>query len=39
MQDLPATSQGHAERCLKVAHEAGLKKVKIGNIHLLGNAY
>lgn len=39
MQDLPATSQGHAERCLKVAREAGLKKVKIGNIHLLGNAY
>jgi len=39
MHDLPTTSRRHAERCLKAAHEAGLKNVKIGNVHLLGNAY
>jgi pyruvate formate lyase activating enzyme len=39
MEDLPRTSRGHAERCLKVARNAGLRRVRIGNIHLLGNAY
>ena len=39
MEDLPRTSRGHAERCLKVARDAGLRRVRIGNIHLLGNAY
>jgi pyruvate formate lyase activating enzyme len=39
MQDLPRTSYRHAERCLRAAQTAGLKRVKIGNIHLLGNQY
>lgn len=39
MQDLPTTSKNHAYGCLEVAKEAGLKNVRIGNIHLLGEAY
>lgn len=39
MQDLPTTSKSHAYECLEVAKEAGLKNVRIGNLHLLGNAY
>ncbi len=39
MEDLPRTSRRHAERCLKAATDAGLKRVRIGNIHLLGSAY
>jgi hypothetical protein len=39
MPDLPVTSRNHAEACREAALEAGLKKVKIGNIHLLGDAY
>lgn len=39
MEDLPRTSRKHAERCLKAAKEAGLRRVRIGNIHLLGDAY
>lgn len=39
MQDLPRTSHKHAERCLKTAQNAGLNRVKIGNVHLLGNHY
>jgi len=39
MLDLPNTSRRHAEECLEEAKNAGLKRVKIGNIHLLGDAY
>ncbi|MCP2520376.1 radical SAM protein [Candidatus Aminicenantes bacterium AC-335-B20] len=39
MPDLPTTSRNHAQKCREVALKAGLKKVKIGNIHLLGNTY
>ncbi len=39
MQDLPRTSLRHAERCLRAAQSAGLKRVMIGNVHLLGNQY
>jgi len=39
MKDLPRTSIRHAERCLKAAKEAGLRRVRIGNTHLLGDAY
>jgi pyruvate formate lyase activating enzyme len=39
MQDLPTTSRKHAERCRKAACAAGLERVKVGNIHLLRNAY
>ncbi len=35
MSDLPTTSRKHAEKCREVALEAGLEKVRIGNIHLL----
>jgi pyruvate formate lyase activating enzyme len=35
MRDLPTTSWKHAERCLEAAKAAGLKHVRIGNIHIL----
>lgn len=39
MPDLPVTSRHHAETCRQAALDAGLKRVKLGNIHLLGNDY
>jgi pyruvate formate lyase activating enzyme len=39
MQDLPTTSRKHARRCLEAAQKAGLKRVRIGNIHLLRDTY
>lgn len=39
MKDLPRTSLKHAQRCLKAAQESGLKRLKIGNLHLLGKCY
>jgi len=39
MTDLPVTSRDHAEACRQAALDAGLKKVKIGNVHLLGEDY
>ncbi len=38
-KDLPLTSRQHAEECREAALETGLKRVKIGNIHLLGKDY
>jgi len=38
-RDLPPTSRLHAKECEEAALEAGLKKVRIGNIHLLGKDY
>lgn len=35
MMDLPPTSRGQAERCLAAAEAAGLKRVRLGNIHIL----
>jgi pyruvate formate lyase activating enzyme len=35
MNDLPATSAAHMERCLTAVQEAGLKKINIGNAGLL----
>ena len=35
MNDLPYTSRDLANRCLTVAREAGLKRVRVGNVHLL----
>lgn len=35
MNDLPTTSRDLADRSLAVAKKAGLKRVRIGNIHLL----
>jgi pyruvate formate lyase activating enzyme len=39
MPDLPVTSRRHAAACHQAAVDAGLKNVRIGNIHLLGNDY
>lgn len=39
MTDLPTTSRRHAEEALSIAKYKGLKKVRIGNIHLLSNSY
>lgn len=39
MDDLPTTSRQHAEKAKQVAEKAGLKNVRIGNIHLLGDSY
>jgi pyruvate formate lyase activating enzyme len=39
MADLPTTSRGHAEECLAAAREAGLIRVKVGNLHLLSAEY
>lgn len=35
MSDLPVTSKDVALKCKKIAEDAGLKRVRIGNIHLL----
>jgi pyruvate formate lyase activating enzyme len=39
LNDLPTTSKSHALRCKSSAEKAGLKNVRIGNVHLLGNDY
>jgi pyruvate formate lyase activating enzyme len=39
MTDLPVTSRRHAEECKAAARKTGLHNVRMGNIHLLGNAY
>lgn len=39
LQDLPTTSRTHALRCREVAEQAGLKRVNLGNLHLLGRDY
>ena len=39
MNDLPSTSRRHAEECLAEAKAQGLRKVRVGNIHLLGDYY
>jgi pyruvate formate lyase activating enzyme len=39
MNDLPRTSRSHAEESLEAAGEAGLERVKVGNLHLLSENY
>jgi pyruvate formate lyase activating enzyme len=39
MRDLPTTSWRHAEKCLAEANAQGLKRVRVGNVHLLGEDY
>lgn len=39
LKDLPITSRRHAFQCQEIAHKAGLRRVHIGNIHLLGEDY
>ncbi|MGD9233966.1 MAG: hypothetical protein PVH67_08905, partial [Desulfobacterales bacterium] len=35
LNDLPTTSKSHALRCKAIAEKAGLKNIRIGNVHLL----
>lgn len=39
LSDLPTTSSKHAHACLDAARAAGLRNVRLGNLHLLGRAY
>ncbi|MBW2087073.1 MAG: radical SAM protein [Deltaproteobacteria bacterium] len=39
LRDFPTTSRRHALRCQEAAKRAGLRRVHIGNIHLLGDDY
>lgn len=39
LQDLPTTSRTRARRCKEIAENAGLKRVHLGNIHLLAREY
>jgi hypothetical protein len=39
MHDLPRTSRRHADQALEAAVAAGLRRVRIGNRHLLSNQY
>jgi pyruvate formate lyase activating enzyme len=39
MSDLPATSIAHAREAEAAARAAGLRDVRLGNIHLLSKAY
>ncbi len=39
MDDLPTTSKRHAQECLEAAKAQGLKRIRVGNIHLLGSEY
>lgn len=39
LEDLPTTSRAHALRCQAAAKNAGLRNVRIGNVHLLGDDY
>ena len=36
LQDLPQTSRSQAEGCLAAALQAGLRQVRLANVHLLG---
>lgn len=38
-RDLPPTSRRHAQECREAAIRAGLKRVRLGNVHLLGKDY
>jgi len=39
LRDLPTTSRRHALRCQEIAMHAGIRRVRIGNTHLLSEAY
>ena len=39
MADLPATSRRHAHECKGAAEDEGLSRVRIGNLHVLSDAY
>jgi len=39
LTDLPTTSRTHALRCREAAEATGLRRVSLGNVHLLGEDY
>ena len=39
LRDLPTTSRKHALRCQETAKNAGIRRVRIGNLHLLSEDY
>ena len=39
VENLPTTSRAHAERCLDAARGAGLQRVGLGNVGLIGDHY
>ena len=39
MRDLTTTYRRHAEECLAAAKAQGLRRVRVGNVHLLGRDY
>ncbi len=39
LKDLPPTSRTHAKRCREAALSQGLRRVNVGNTHLLGDYY
>jgi len=39
MNDLPPTSRRHAQECMAEAKAQGLRRVRLGNTHLLGDYY
>jgi pyruvate formate lyase activating enzyme len=39
LRDLPTTSREHALRCQEAARNAGVRRVRIGNLHLLSEEY
>ena len=39
LRDLPTTSRRHAMRCKDAAERKGLRRVHIGNVHLLSEDY
>jgi len=39
LDDLPTTSKSHARQALQAAQAAGLTRVRLGNVHLLGKDY
>ncbi len=39
LKDLPTTSRRHALRCQEIAKNAGIRRVHIGNVHLLSDDY
>ncbi len=39
LDDLPTTSRRHAEMAIAIARKAGLRRLHLGNVHLLSDAY
>jgi len=39
MRDLPTTSRNHAETAIQIAQRVGIRRVRVGNLHLLSDTY